>query len=134
MNLANKVVFNKDFESNYILNINIAMKKILIVINSNLRAVKYKKVKQIKLNSSEIIEIFKKFKRLTQIIRKQFDSVDIIKQILNMFIKIQFRKLFNVFFELFKQIFRSIMNKEIRTMSKKNHCVIKSRKEKEKAC
>ena len=44
MNLANKVVFNKNFEFDYILNINVAMKKILIIINSNSRIAKYKKV------------------------------------------------------------------------------------------
>ena len=45
MNFANKIVFNKNFEFNNILNINIAMKKILIVINSNSQITKYRKVK-----------------------------------------------------------------------------------------
>ena len=70
MNLANKVVFNKNFKSDYIFNINVVMKKILIVINSNSQIVKSKKVKQIKFNSIKIIEIFKRFQRLTQIIKK----------------------------------------------------------------
>ena len=65
MNLANKAVSNKKLEFNYILNINIAMKEISVVINPNSQAVKYKKVKQIKFNSIEIIKISKRFKRLT---------------------------------------------------------------------
>ena len=79
MNFANKIVFNKKFEFDYIFNTDVAIKKISIVINSNSRIVKYKKIKQIKFNSIEIIEISKRFKRLTQIIKKQFDFVDVIK-------------------------------------------------------
>ena len=79
MNLANKVVFNKEFKSDYIFNTNIAMKEVSVVINSNSRVVKYRKVKQIKFNSIEVIEISKRFKRLTQIIKEQFDFVDVIK-------------------------------------------------------
>ena len=70
INFANKLIFNKDFKFDYIFNINIVMKEVFVVINSNSRVVKYKKIKQIKLNSIEIIEISKRFKRLTQIIKK----------------------------------------------------------------
>ena len=79
MNLANKVIFSKNSESDYIFNINVSMKKILIVINLNSQAAKYREVKQIKFNSIEIIETSKKFKRLTQTIKKQFNFVNVIK-------------------------------------------------------
>ena len=88
------------------------MKKIFIIINSNSQAVKYRKVKQIKFNSIEIIEISERFKKLTQIIKKQFDFVDIIKQILNTFIKIQLRKLFNISFELSSRCFAVLLTKK----------------------
>ena len=134
MNLVNKVVFNKNSELDYIFNTNVSMKKISVVINSNSQAVKYKKIKQIKFNSIEIIETSKKFKRLTQIIKKQFDFVDIIKQILNTFIEIQFRELFNISFELFKQMFRSITNEKIKTMSKKRKIIASLKAIKKKKC
>ena len=102
MNFANKTIFNKNLKFDYIFNTNITMKEIFVVINSNSRTVKYKKIKQIKLNSIKIIEISKKFKRLTQIIKEQFNFVDIIKQILNTFIEIRFRELLDISFELFK--------------------------------
>ena len=79
MNLTNKIVFSKDSKSIDVSNANIAMKEISIDFNSNSRAIKYRKTKQIKSNSTEVIEISKKFKKLTQIIKKQFDSVDVIK-------------------------------------------------------
>ena len=123
MNLANKIVFNKDFEFDYIFNINIAMKEISDVINLNSWILKYKKIKQIKFNSIEIIKISKKFKKLTSIIKEQFNFVDVIKQILNTFIKIRFRKLFNISFELFKQMFRNITNKKIKTILKKQKII-----------
>ena len=112
MNLANKVVFNKDFEFDYIFDTNILMKEILIIINSNSQAIKYRKVKQIKFNSIEIIEISKRFKRLTQIIKEQFDFVDVIKQILNMFIKIRFRKLFDIFLNYLNKCFAILRTKK----------------------
>ena len=132
MNFANKAVFNKNFKSDYIFNINITMKEILIVINSNSRVVKYKKTKQIKFNSIEIIEISKKFKKLTQIIKEQLNFVNVIKQILNTFIKIQLYKLFNIFFELFKQMFRNITNKKIKTILKKKKIIASSKAMKKK--
>ena len=70
MSLASKAVFNKNFKLDCIFNTNVVMKEIFVVINSNSQIVKYKKVKQIKFNSIEVIEISKKFKRLAQIIKK----------------------------------------------------------------
>ena len=58
---------------------NVAMKKIFVDINSDSRAVKYKKIKLIKFSSVEAVEITKRLKKLIQIIKKQFDSVNIIK-------------------------------------------------------
>ena len=78
------------------------MKKILVDINLNSRTVKYKKTKLIKFNSVEIVEITKRLKKLAQIIKKQSDSIDVIKQILNTFIEIRLRELLNISFKLFK--------------------------------
>ena len=102
------------------------MKEILVDINSDSRAVKYKKTKLIKFSSVEVVEIIKRFKKLIQIIKQQSDSVNVIKQILNTFIEICFRELLNIFFELFKQMFCSIINEKIKMiLKKKNHCTIK---------
>ena len=114
MNLMNKVVFSKNLKFTDVLRADIVMKKIFVNINSDSRAVKYKKTKLIKFSSIEAVEITKKLKKLTQIIKKQSDSVDIIKQILNTFIEIRFHELFNIFLELFKQMFRSIIDEEIK--------------------
>ena len=129
MNLTNKVVFNKDSKSIDVSHINITMKKIFVDINSDSRAVKYKKIKLIKFSSIEVVEISKRFKKLVQIIKKQSDSINVIKQILNMFIEIRLRKLLEIFFELFKQIFCSIIDEEIKAILKeKNHYTIKKYK------
>ena len=93
------------------------MKKIFVDINSDLRAVKYKKTKLIKFSSVGVVEITKRFKKLTQIIKEQSNSVDVIKQILNTFIEIRLRELFDVFFKLFKEMFRNIIDEEIKTIS-----------------
>ena len=79
VNLANKVILNKDLKFIEILNADVAMKKILIDINSNSQAVKYKKTKLIRFGSIEIVETSKKFKELAQIIKKEFNSLDVIK-------------------------------------------------------
>ena len=50
-----------------------------------------------------------------------------------MFIEIRFRKLLNISFELFKQMFCNIVDEKIKTISKKNHCTIKRYKIKESA-
>ena len=55
------------------------MKKIFVDINLNSRAVKYKKTKLIKFNSVEVVKITKRFKKLAQIIKKQSDSINVIK-------------------------------------------------------
>ena len=65
MNLTNKVVFNKDLKSTDILNVDVAMKKILIDINLNFQTVKYKKTKQIKFRSIEVVKSLKRLKKLT---------------------------------------------------------------------
>ena len=78
------------------------MKKILVDINSDSQAVKYKKTKLIKFSSVEVVKITKRLKKLTQIIKEQLNSVDVIKQILNTFIEIRLRELLDISFELFK--------------------------------
>ena len=105
----------------------VATKEILIDINSDLRAVKYKKTKLIKFNSVEVVEITKKFKKLTQIIKEQSNSVDVIKQILNTFIEIRLRELLDISFELFKQMFRSIIDEKIKTILKKRKVIAQSK-------
>ena len=132
VNLTNKVIFNKDSESINVLNVNVAIKKILADINSDSRAVKYKKFKQIKFNSTEVVETSKRLKKLTQIIKKQFDFADVIKQILNTFIEIRLRELLNISFELFRQMFCSIIDEKIKTISKKRRIIAQSKDIKEK--
>ena len=70
MNLTNKVVFNKDLKFINVFRADVAMKEIFVDINSNSRAVKYKKIKLIKFSSVEVVEIMKRFKKLTQIIKE----------------------------------------------------------------
>ena len=70
MNLTNKVVFNKDSELIDVLCINVTIKEIFVNFNSDSRAVKYKKTKSIKFSSVEVVEITKKPKKLTQIIKE----------------------------------------------------------------
>ena len=123
MNLANKVVFNKNSKFIDVFRANVAMKKILVDINSDSRAVRYKKTKLIKSSSIEVVEITKRFKKWTQIIKKQLNSIDVIKQILNTFIEIRLHKLFDIFLELFKQMFRSIIDEEIETILKEREII-----------
>ena len=85
----------------------------------------------VKFSSVEVVEISKRFKKLTQIIKKQSDSIDVIKQILNTFIEIRLRELFDISFELFKQIFRSIIDEKIEMISKEKR-IIAQLKDKEK--
>ena len=119
VNLTNKAVFSKDLKFTDVLRADVAMKEILVDINSDSRAVKYKKTKLIRFSSVEVVEITKRFKKLAQIIKEQFDSVDVIKQILNTFIEIRLRELLDISFKLFKQMFRNIIDEEIKTISKK---------------
>ena len=132
MNLTNKVVFNKDSKFINVSRVDIIMKKIFVDINSDSRAVKYKKIKLIKFNSVEVVEITKKFKKLAQIIKKQLNSINVIKQILNTFIEIRLRELLDIFFELFRQMFRSIIDEEIKTISKERRIIAQSKDIKEK--
>ena len=132
MNLTNKVVFSKDLKLIDVLRANVAMKKIFVDINLNSRAVKYKKTKLIKFSSVEVVEITKRFKKLVQIIKKQFNSVDVIKQILNTFIEIRLRELLDISFELFRQMFRSIIDEKIKTISKERRIIAQSKDIKEK--
>ena len=132
VNLTNKAVFSKDSKLIDVSRADIAMKKIFVDINLNLRAVKYKKIKLIKFSSVEIVKITKKFKKLTQIIKKQLNSVDIIKQILNTFIEIRFHELLNISFKLFKQMFCSIIDEEIKTILKERRIIAQSKNIKEK--
>ena len=60
VNLTNKIVFNKNSKSINVSCAAVTMKEILVDFNSNSRAVKYKKIKLIKFNSVEIVEIIKK--------------------------------------------------------------------------
>ena len=132
MNLINKVVFNKNLKFTDVLRTDVVMKKIFININLNSRTVKYKKTKLIKFNSVEVDEITKKFKKLTQIIKEQSNSVDVIKQILNTLIEIRFRELLDIFFKLFKQMFRNIIDEKIKTISKERKIITQSKDIKEK--
>ena len=86
----------------------------------------------IKFSSVEVVEITKRFKKLTQIVKEQSDSIDVIKQILNMFIEIRFRELLDSSFELFKQMFHSIIDEKIKTISKKRRIIAQSKDMKEK--
>ena len=135
MNLTNKAIFSKDSKSIDVSRANVAMKEIFVDINSDSRTVKYKKTKLIKFSPVEAVQITKRLKKLTQIIKEQSNSVDVIKQILNTFIEIRFRELLNIPFELFKRMFRSIIDEKIKTISKKkkDYCTIKRYKRKESA-
>ena len=65
VNLTNKVVFSKDSKSIDVPRADVVMKKIFVDINSNSRVVKYKKIKLIRFNSAEVVEITKRLKKLT---------------------------------------------------------------------
>ena len=119
MNLTNKVVFNKDLKFIDVSRADVTMKKIFVDFNSDSQAVKYIKTKLIKFSSVEVVEITKRFKKLAQIIKKQSDSVDIIKQKFNTFIEIRFRELLDISFKLFKQMLGSIIDEEIKAILKR---------------
>ena len=74
----------------------------------------------------------KRFKKLAQIIKKQSDSIDVIKQILNMFIEIRLRELLDIFFELFRQMFRNIIDEKIKAILKERRIIAQSKDIKEK--
>ena len=108
------------------------MKEIFVNINLDLRTVRYKKPKLIKFNSVEVVETMKRLKKLIQIIKEQSNSIDVIKQILNTFIKIRFRELFKISFKLFKQMFCSVIDEEIKAISKERRIIAQSKNIKEK--
>ena len=110
----------------------ITMKEIFFDINLNSWIVKYKKIKLIKFSPAGAVEITKKFKKLTQIIKEQSNLVNIIKQILNTFIEIRFRGLFYISFELFKQIFCSIIDEKVKAILKERKIIAQSKNIKEK--
>ena len=112
MNLTNKIIFNKKLKLIDVLCANVAMKKFFVDINSDSRAAKYKKIKLIKFSSIEVVKITKRFKKLTQIIKKQLNLIDIIKPILNTFIEISFRKLFNIFSNCLNKYFAASSTKK----------------------
>ena len=70
MNLTNKVVFNKNLKLIDVSRADVAIKIFFININSDSRAVKYKKTKLIKFSSIEVVNITKRFKKLTQIMKE----------------------------------------------------------------
>ena len=51
--------------------------------------------------------------------KKQSNFVNIMKQILNISIKIRFRELFKIFSKFSRQMFRDIIDEKIKTMFKK---------------
>ena len=123
MNLTNKIVFDKNLKSINIFRADVAIKKIFVDINSNLRIVKYKKTKLIKFSSVEVVEITKRFKKLARIIKKESNSVNIIIQILNTFIEIRLHELLNIFSKLFKQMFRGFIDEEIKTILREKRII-----------
>ena len=56
--------------------------------------------------------------------KKQFNFINIIKQILNISIEIQFRELFEISFKLSRQIFRDIINEKMKTVFKKRKTIV----------
>ena len=132
MNLANKAVFSKDSKFIDVSRADFAMKKFSVDINSDLRVVKYKKTKLIKFSPTEAVEITKRFKKLAQIIKEQPDSIDVIKQILNTLIEIRLRELLDIFFKLFKQMFRNIIDEKIKAILKERRIIAQSKNIKKK--
>ena len=112
---------------------NIKMMKIIVEINFEFRAIKYQKIKQIKFKISfKTFKTFEKLKRFVQIFKKQLSFVDITKQILNTSIEIQFRELFKISLKLSRQIFRDIIDEEMKTIFKKRKTIVQMRVVKEK--
>ena len=59
--------------------------------------------------------------------KKQSNFVDIIKQILNTSIKIRLRELSKIFFKFLRQIFRDIINEEIKAVFKKRKMIVQKK-------
>ena len=64
--------------------------------------------------------------------KKQSNFVNIIKQILNISIEIEFRELFEISSELLRQMFHDIINKKIKAVFKKRKVIAQKRIVKEK--
>ena len=64
--------------------------------------------------------------------KKQSSFVNIVKQILNISIKIRFRELFKFSFKFFRQMFRDIIDKKVKTMFKKRKVIVQRKIVKEK--
>ena len=64
--------------------------------------------------------------------KKQSDLVDITKQILNTSIEIRFRELLEISSEFFRQMFRDIIDEEVKTMFKKRKAIAQMKIIKEK--
>ena len=112
---------------------NIEMIEMIVEINLEFRAIKYQKIKQIKFKISfEVSEAFEKFKKFVQMFKKQSNFVDITKQILNILIEIRLRKLFEIFSKFFRQMFRNIIDEEMKIMFKKRKAAAQMKIVKEK--
>ena len=112
---------------------NIEMIKMIIEINSKFRAAKYQRIKQVKVKISfKTFEIFDRFKKLVQMFKKQSNFVNIIKQILNTSIEIRLRELLEISSELLQQMFRDIIDEEIKAVFKKRKVIAQKKIVKEK--
>ena len=112
---------------------NIEMIEMIVEINSESRATKYQKIKQTKFKISfKAFKIFEKLKKLAQMFKKQLNSVDITKQILNTLIEIRLREFFKIFPKFLRQMFRDIINEKMKTMFKKRKVIVQMKIVKEK--
>ena len=66
---------------------------------------------------------FERFKKFVQMFKKQSNFVDITKQILNISIEIRFRELFKIFSKFSRQMFRDIIDEEMKIMFKKRKAI-----------
>ena len=64
--------------------------------------------------------------------KKQSNFVNIIKQILNTSIEIQFRELLEISFKFSRQMFRDIIDEKVKTMFKKRKVIVQKKIVKEK--
>ena len=126
MNLINKTVFNKEIK--VIFNKNFNMIDVFVEINSDSRTAKYKEIKQMQFAQQNAeYKSSKQFKKLAQILKKQFNFAKIFKQILNTSIEIRFQKLLDIFSKLSQQMFRNIIDDKIKIVSKKRKVVVQSK-------
>ena len=65
-------------------------------------------------------------------LKKQLNSVDITKQILNISIEIRFRELFEISSKLSRQMFRDIIDEKMKMMFKKRKMIVQMKIVKEK--